>query len=147
MVLIIKETKEEMQFNDDFDYLFNQMYANLPLTPPITREQFLNFKRKLRNEVIKKWKPKIRRRFQESSFGGLEQKMTTKYYLRIPCDNLSKFPNWHSHKKDFYGCPICHKQGFTRGADVTELINYIKILEPKLIPNLITHNLIEVMEE
>lgn len=60
MVLIIKETKEEIQFNNDFEWMFNKFEANLPATPPIIRENFLNFKRILRNEVIKKWIPKSR---------------------------------------------------------------------------------------
>lgn len=52
-----KETRAEIRFNYDFDWLFKGMYANLPSTP-VVRESFLNFQRRLRNEVIKKWKPK-----------------------------------------------------------------------------------------
>ena len=46
--------------------------------------------------------------------------MTNKYFIREKCMNLHKFPNWHTNPDGFYDCPICHKEGFIKGADVTE---------------------------
>ena len=74
--------------------------------------------------------------------------MTTKFYRIEKCENLDDFhPNWHTNPNKFYGCFMCENKGFIRGADITELINYIKILEPKIIPILIGHNSIEKVEE
>jgi len=48
--------------------------------------------------------------------------MINKYFIKEKCENIDRFPNWHTKPESFHDCPICHKQGFTKGADVTEYI-------------------------
>mgnify|MGYP001578055431 CR=1 FL=1 len=64
--------------------------------------------------------------------------MKTKYYQKERCYNCLGQPVF---------CEDCVNKGFTRGTDVTELIEYVKILDKRIVLNLITHNLIEVVEE
>ena len=57
---------------------------------------------------------------------NIKNKMTqTKYFQKLKYENLSKFPNWHTNSKGFYDCPICHKAGIIKGADITETIKMI----------------------
>ena len=48
--------------------------------------------------------------------------MINKYFIKEKCENIDRFPNWHTKPESFHDCPICHKQGFTKGADVTDYI-------------------------
>ena len=74
--------------------------------------------------------------------------MTTKYYLKEKCKILNEFPSWHTKPESFYGCDVCKNQGFTRGADITELIEFmLKMGAEHIVQALITNNLIEVVEE
>ena len=72
----------------------------------------------------------------------------TKYYLKEKCNNPTT--NWHINQDGFHDCPICHKKGFIRGADVTKLMEAIKSVVTKQMWTLIigvTKDLIQVVEE
>ena len=47
--------------------------------------------------------------------------MTTKYYLKEKCTACQAFDDNAPHRADF----PCNGTGFTRGADVTELMNRV----------------------
>ena len=48
-----------------------------------------------------------------------------KYFQKLKCENLGKFPNWHTNPKGFYKCDKCDNSGIIAGADITETIKPI----------------------
>ncbi len=69
-----------------------------------------------------------------------ETMTTDKYYKKEKC----------SHKGNSYpeDCENCKGKGFTRGVDITELIEFmLKMGAEHIVQSLITNNLIEAVEE
>ena len=48
-----------------------------------------------------------------------------KYFQKLKCENLGKFPNWHTNPKGFYKCDKCDNSGIIAGADITSTIKPI----------------------